>query len=654
MEKPKYKSPKQFNSSNSGATSGKKNLPKKKVITTPVTGGDGGGKKGGGSGGHSGGGRGQNQPPSPWLQRENEPDPSPHKTASFVEYLRWMRQINRNPGQNGKDPTDPTTKVQILQKAMENAKNYDTRLSVCNQRTKAIAKETFEVTCPWRIRVGGHRGPESILLPAFDALGMPYIPSATLRGVARTQAIRDVMQNTGKNWKDAEKDSLIVKHFGALDADKADQAGKVVFLDAYPTSGKCLAVDMANNIWSWEGNHLDYSPNPNPFLSLKEPTFLIGLRLISNCSDEQILTQVKKWLIAGLATGVGSQVNTGYGQLLEDSKKLLNKPFLEVEFALEGQLIHGYQKFTQWQQNKLGDWQMRGKNEAEVRPTAFKSMLRYWFRVFALGVMSPGDVQEWEGKIFGAITPTQSHGFLRVNIINSSITRKEAQRNNDKSGEMAGTLTLSFSPEAPEANKDLQALLKNLTWLMFNLGGLGQGARRPCYSRQNRQYAPWWRGSTLFIESDPDPWNDLDELSMKDFAKLLKRRLRSFYDALSGITGQNINLNNLRNVGQVNRENWQEIADQGCRIVVISGQGRNSKSYALSQLHSDQFKIQYSGKLDYDGSLCGKVRGGVKPSPVWIADVGDYQVVTVFGATASPRSDYLQSLTGAIQIFPLS
>jgi hypothetical protein len=36
---------------------------------------------------------------------------------------------------------------------------------------------------------------------------------------------------------------------------KADQAGKVVFFDAYPKEGS-IEMDMANNIWTWENNHL--------------------------------------------------------------------------------------------------------------------------------------------------------------------------------------------------------------------------------------------------------------------------------------------------------------------------------------------------------------------------------------------------------------
>ncbi|MFM6862473.1 MAG: RAMP superfamily CRISPR-associated protein, partial [Dolichospermum sp.] len=139
----------------------------------------------------------------------------------------------------------------------------------------------FKVQCPWRIRVGGHRGPESILLPAFDALGIPYIPSSTLRGVARTQAIQEIMAKHNIEWQEAEKQ--IALYFGSLETqDQANQAGKVVFLDAYPLPNQnqnVLAVDMVNNIWQWDNNTPKYSPNPNPFFSLEKPMFLIGLRL---------------------------------------------------------------------------------------------------------------------------------------------------------------------------------------------------------------------------------------------------------------------------------------------------------------------------------------------------------------------------------------
>jgi CRISPR-associated protein Cmr6 len=164
---------------------------------------------------------------------------------------------------------------------------------------------------------------------------------------------------------------------------------------------------MANNIWSWDaaGRDLVYSPNPNPFFSLDEATFLIGIRPTSN-GDTETLEKVKQWLTRGLQAGIGSQVNTGYGSLIRAGHLAPADEFFSVEFTLEGQLIHGRQRFTQWNWNDgRNEWQMRGNPDAEVRPVAFKSMMRYWFRVFALGVMPSREVQRLEAELFGAISP---------------------------------------------------------------------------------------------------------------------------------------------------------------------------------------------------------------------------------------------------------
>ena len=68
-------------------------------------------------------------------------------------------------------------------------------------------------------------------------------------------------------------------------------------------------------------------------------------------------------------------------------------------------MIHGRQRFRNvnqpYKRNNNGSLRPDTKNTPEVRPVAFKSMLRYWFRSFALGVLEPGQVQEWENQIFG-------------------------------------------------------------------------------------------------------------------------------------------------------------------------------------------------------------------------------------------------------------
>ncbi|MFN9866289.1 MAG: RAMP superfamily CRISPR-associated protein, partial [Pseudanabaena sp.] len=560
--------------------------PQKKVIPDPVR--AGGNHSGGGNRGqnnNNGGGFGGNdQEPSPWLL--GLPPEKIAPSASFVEYLRWMRELNRHPDRNGKDSTDPNTKVQILQLSEDKA-DYSKRLAQLTERTKKIAGEGnyFQVQCPWRIRVGGHRGPESILLPAFDALGMPFIPASTLRGVARAEALRQL--------GDEKK---VEKYFGGLDADDRDRMGKIVFLDAYPVPSRDdksggLAVDMANNIWSWDGDRLNYAPNPNPFLSLQEPIFLIGIKAASTVKEDarkELIGKVMGWLTDGLKNGAGSQVNSGYGALLRAGESdRSRREFLRVEFGLEGQLIHGRQKFTQWQWNdRRNEYQMRGHAEAEVRPIAFKSMLRYWFRAFALGIIPAVQVREWEKKLFGSLD-VQGSGWVQVRILEGEVVQKEprpnAQGKDDKCGEQAGILTLSHSME-PNAQKpqSVEKLFRSLTWLMFNLGGIGQGARRPCYSRKTRDRAPWYRGSTFFIDSKDAFWESPDEL--KELQKLYQLRIKDFTDALRDLNQGGRNSPDVPVA--ISGDRWREAVDANCRIVLCGGKEDYGKPYALAVLHS--------------------------------------------------------------------
>ncbi|TVQ42977.1 MAG: type III-B CRISPR module RAMP protein Cmr6 [Gloeocapsa sp. DLM2.Bin57] len=559
--------------------------------------------------------------PNPWL---NEPI-NPDNTASFVEYLRWMRPYSDDKYREG-------TKLEIMQKAVKNA-DYRQRLELLSDRTKKIAGEGnyFQVKCPWRIRVGGHRGPESILLPAFDALGMPYIPSATLKGIARNQAIRAKIKTQNLSWEAAEK--AIAPYFGSLDtANPANQAGKVVFLDAYPipTQTGGLNLDMANNIWQWEGNQLKYSPNPNTFYSLQKSTFLIGIRLASTCKDLNILKQVKQWLIEGLKDGIGAQVNSGYGQLITAGEKNNTASILKLEFELEGQLIHGYQEFERWQwHDPSSSYRLRTKPCAEVRTTAFKSMLRYWFRVISLGVLTPNKVKEWEAILFGAIDP-QSYGWVKFNLTEGRVFPETK----DRVGKQTGTLILTHANNAPENQHNLiTTLFKNLTWLMLNLGGVGQGARRPYYTRSGN---PRHRGCIFYLEDNY--WYLAD--TPRRSADLFKGKFQDFYSSLQQLTGQTCDIQQLNSFNTPTANQWYEVIDSHCRILLCTGSSPNHKPFALSVLHSNPLKVGGN----YDPKLCGTVRGQVKPSPVWIVDQEKFQIVTIFGATENPRKQYLRML----------
>ncbi|MDY6940829.1 MAG: type III-B CRISPR module RAMP protein Cmr6 [Cyanobacteriota bacterium] len=627
--------------------------------------------------------RHQNQPPLAWLREERELNP--HDRASFVEYLRWMRapepeidssdriqqQISKeNQAQNN------ITKAQALQKAVEKARHYKSYFDRRNQNTQLLAgdkENTFSVQCAWRMRVGGIRGPEDILLPAFDAGGMPYIPSSTLRGVARSRGLQALIEkitreiaNDPTRERISEADSNgakqptrqqaidrakreIATYFGDLDAPQEDRAGKVIFFDAYPlaeawgNSENGLAVDIANNIWSWNGDEPSYQPNPNLLLSLRKPTFLIGLRPMKHC-DRDTFEKVKTWLIEGLQLGIGSQVNTGYGEMTveksESIAKSLAKPFLQVKFDLSGQLIHSYQK-PNWKHHR-GQYKFDPEAEAEVRPVAFKSMLRYWFRALARGVLPVQEIRDrLEPQLFGSIQP-QTRGWVtcRIEELKPKPRTKKSQQTDRDALKQKGILKLSYSPQAPQSQYEtISTIFTDLTWLMFHLGGVGQGARRPLYSRKDRPNGkpPWYRGCQLRaidieandVEPNPETWQPSENTN--EFAQQFRSRLQGFYQALSELTPVKFDMRSPLPVRG-------EVIGRFCQIVVCSGDAISGKPFALGRLH----KQAHLGDGKYDRDLCGDANSN--PSPIWIADLGTYQVVTVFDRDNSKRQKFLNGL----------
>ncbi|WP_235678309.1 RAMP superfamily CRISPR-associated protein [Cylindrospermopsis curvispora] len=499
-----------------------------------------------------------------------------------------------------------------------------------------------------------------MLLPVFDALGMPYIPSSTLRGIARAIAMQDSTITEGE----------VKDIFG--DIETKSSMGKVIFLDAYPLPGKDkkagLSGDMTNMLWTWNGDKTPEYSNPNPsiFLSLKNPSFVIGLRRTKyspkqNNEEEDILYKVRNWLIKGLIEGIGYRVNTGYGKLrpsIKFIKELKDKeiivplsPILRIKFELQGQLIHGSYSFEHWQRNNIGKY--RGKAISEVRPTAFRSMIRYWFRTLALGVLSPGDVKRLEMEIFGGLeknprTDNSHTGLFRVEIEEIEVKENYSQ---DLPNFLSGKLTLhhnSQSQNLPENRQQaLSLLLYNLTWLMFRLGGVGQGARRPCYKRSSN---PYWRGSTLIPpDTTGEFWNLPD--TILEFQELFRTRLKDFYRGLRTFSLIAFDYNELKTVQTTSRE-WIESVDKNCQIFVCEGKQSGNKCFALSVLHGPSFYKKEK--------VCGK---SSIPSPVWIRQLNyvtgiDYQVITVFGATTGLRRDFVQQLTkdpsNCLQIFPLT
>jgi CRISPR-associated protein Cmr6 len=216
-----------------------------------------------------------------------------------------------------------------------------------------------------------------------------------------------------------------------------------------------------------------------------------------------------------------------------------------------------------------------------------------------------------------------------------------------------------FSESLPNNQRNaLSGLLKTITWLMLHLGGVGQGARRPCYSRKGSN--PPWRGVTLEIVQNPKLKDDYWVLpqSFDAIQATFVDRLKEFYKYLQVFSSNSINVT-------ISRD-WEEAVDSNCEILICQGSQQGNKNFALSTLHSQTFKIEYQDnkgniQYKYDPKLCGGVNPSI-PSPVWIRHIDyldqiDFQVVTVFGAKTGKRKDFVKKLREdadlCLQIFPI-
>ncbi|MGL4502462.1 MAG: type III-B CRISPR module RAMP protein Cmr6, partial [Planktothrix sp.] len=318
--------------------------------------------------------------------------------------------------------------------------------------------------------------------------------------------------------------------------------------------------------------------------------------------------------------------------------------FLQVSFTLTGQLIHSIpelNRHTPFRKTKGGSLAINSMtSESEVRPVAFKSILRYWFRAIGLGVLPVTEVRDrLEPQLFGAIQPQQTQGWLKCQVqeISAPKPRTLAQEQDAECLFQSGILNLSISTIVPlEHQKSMEELFNNLTWLMFHLGGVGQGARRPQYSRKNRSNPPWYRGTNLRIERvvpEEDQWQLPSTL--QEFKQIFHLQLRGFYQNLAKLTQTRFSPQSpLPISGQ-----FIEVIGKDCTIVVCRlNTATSNKPFALDVLH----RLAHQGNGKYDPQLCGDANRN--PSPIWIANFPNYQVVTVFQSSQAKRKNFLANL----------
>jgi CRISPR-associated protein Cmr6 len=480
------------------------------------------------------------------------------------------------------------------------------------EKTKQLADETLEVNFIWRVRVGGMRGFQELLLPVFHPVyGVPFIPASSLKGAVRAWA--------KQNGKSATE---INRLFGTLD----NGVGCVQFFDAFPTKPS-LSVDMANPQWPWEGNRVKYDPKPHALLSMEQPKVLIGISKTSRLKNNDDLQTVKEWLEQALGSGIGSRVSGGYGRT-------------QLSAGLAYSSSHPFQIWTQGMYGATPPARENNyQGEVEFRPTALRGVLSYWFRAFALGLYDSQTCQQLENRLLGNLS---QEGTIRIGV-----ECQKQETSSDKIYSYAGTILL----EAKYQNH--LRLIEKILCFASHVSGVGRGSRRPLHINSSRGRGCHWELSENIFPYDKQAWKNLITGIQETFREVQK----------NGQTPTQQTPGDARN-------RYQDTINKDARIYLVPSSRmihpRQVRNWS-QQGHTPAIRGQALETLYGDNRFKGETRnqggnafvGGKLGTPSFVIiqsnfpQQNPYQVVSVFGAGHPQRNEFIQALPNdSIQVYP--
>lgn len=201
---------------------------------------------------------------------------------------------------------------------------------------------------------------------------------------------------------------------------------------------------------------------------------------------------------------------------------------------------------------------------------------------------------------------------------------------------------------------------------------MGQGARRPCYSRNGN---PRWRGSS-FVYDDRDTFWQMPG-SLEESKKVFQNHLSDFHKLLrdllelEGLNQRTNPISDPRSALDPEPHLWIDAVDKNCVILIVGKASKSNKSFSLNLLHQQLHALEDEKQFRDAKSLCGgaktdrvlirgqQVERKALPSPILVSEFGAFQIVTIFGANQKPRKQYLDELKRQArgeftQIFPFA
>ncbi|WOD37198.1 RAMP superfamily CRISPR-associated protein [Nodosilinea sp. E11] len=542
---------------------------------------------------------------------------------------------------NDSQPEEQRLKLLLEETAKADIQTCQPLYDVLNQRTAMLAGQILEVYFPARLRVGGIQGFRERLLPALHPVyGVPYVPASSIKGVVKAWA----------EHHQSESLETVQRLFGFLneaaseDKQKAS-LGTVQILDAFPTT-PCLSIDVATPQWNWKATQVEYGPSPHYLMSLQNVTLKVGL-VKTSLGSEADVKLARTWLEEALIQeGLGSRISAGYGRVSQPQESTLEigGQVSEASQLVKSRWHNSSHSFELWSQ---GIYSV--SEQVELRSTAIRGVLRYWFRAVALSFCSPQDCQIFEAKLFGSIDTTlnkhkkPTHGSVRISV-DIEGGSKLSNQGIDTPYYAKGTIHLEST------NRGHLTLIKYILRLAIHLGGIGRGARRPLHCNSGRLRGCYWQST--------DPQDslgyDLDEwLTMLSSLRDICRGL--LISSPPGVCSPGDTHNR-----------YQDVLNQNARIYLVKANSTKHPKDVPSNQWKQQGKHQEVLGLALDFWYKSGFKGGTGnpsvggklniPSFVWIQannlcnPANAYQVITLFGVDYPDRDKFLKAIGKSIQL----
>jgi len=410
-----------------------------------------------------------------------------------------------------------------------------------NQRSQNNDKTCFKqgtFTLPWRAKVGSFPSPDTETLtsagePAgawrwshqdFGDLGERkstlsvngYIPASSIRGMVRTWA--------KKRPELAERVNALL---GYSTQTGQIVAGKIAFLDAWPTVATQLTRDSVNPQEEFQVFHNpDKQGTPLPFYTLGDGRRIVSIVVaIQGIRGSEVtqteIDEVWEWVERALtAHGIGSRTASGYGTVQSSTTSA------DMSMAVPGYVLQDL-RFTLYSQGAYG----ANPKQPELRPSHWRGWLRSWMLRCFLGLMNESNAQKVVGELMGSLEANNGKSQAGMVRLRQSLRDDQPIRTTTRPEFYMWRGQLSLA--APEGI--LQEIVLPIVRFAISVGGVGRGWRRPLHIFQMKvrdrktgeeKFSPAARGTHLLmtrhdqvknktfqyqLPPDPQRWSQLYE-----------------------------------------------------------------------------------------------------------------------------------------------